>query len=356
MSGTLDRPPMGAATQKPARGTGKLQRYERPARFTGQRVRKPRAEVMAMTPKLCAHCAAAMTIKRWEGPAQYKKRKFCSWECQQSAALSGYKAARRSAAKPCVRCGAAIDARKPNQARKRAYCSTRCAYQHRIDQRPTCPLCGKQRKRTAKTCSLACGYVWRKSSTRTQRQCKECRKDFWPRHGKHVYCTRTCHLLGVGLRPRLIRLPCGHCGKVIGRYRYRTSRVKQSFCSRECSSKAMSGTGHPFWRGGSDPNRGSKWHKLAESIRKRDGYRCQRCNKTQKQEGKGLSVDHIIPWRLFKVEAEANDPKNLVSLCRVCHAIKTNTYERAYINGDVLGMEQYRKSIAMKPLSLLVEA
>jgi hypothetical protein len=36
---------------------------------------------------------------------------------------------------------------------------------------------------------------------------------------------------------------------------------------------------------------------LAETIRQRDGYRCQRCNKTQDENGQKLSVDHIIAWR-----------------------------------------------------------
>jgi 5-methylcytosine-specific restriction endonuclease McrA len=101
---------------------------------------------------------------------------------------------------------------------------------------------------------------------------------------------------------------------------------------------------------GHDPNRGPAWLKLAAAIRKRDGYICQRCNKTQDENGQKLDVDHIKPWRLFDDAAEANDPANLTSLCKRCHNLKTTVIERKYLKGDVLAMRQYEKAVKLPPL------
>jgi hypothetical protein len=39
-----------------------------------------------------------------------------------------------------------------------------------------------------------------------------------------------------------------------------------------------------------------------------------------------------------------------------CHAIKTTQAERQWLKGDRIGMEQYRKSIALPPLFAAVKA
>mgnify|MGYP001616689683 FL=1 len=72
-----------------------------------------------------------------------------------------------------------------------------------------------------------------------------------------------------------------------------------------------------------DNDRGQEWRALAESIRKRDGRACRRCPTTEAENGERLSVDHIIPWWVFTDKADANDPSNLMSLCRRCHSLKT---------------------------------
>jgi 5-methylcytosine-specific restriction endonuclease McrA len=54
-------------------------------------------------------------------------------------------------------------------------------------------------------------------------------------------------------------------------------------------------------------------------TRKRDGYRCQHCGKTQKQNGRSLDVHHIRPFRLFDNYTDANELDNLISLCMSCH-------------------------------------
>jgi len=57
--------------------------------------------------------------------------------------------------------------------------------------------------------------------------------------------------------------------------------------------------------------------KLRRTIRERDDYRCQVCNKTQDDEGIALQVHHIDYIK------ENLDESNLISLCRECHG-KTN--------------------------------
>lgn len=54
-----------------------------------------------------------------------------------------------------------------------------------------------------------------------------------------------------------------------------------------------------------------------ELIRRRDHYKCQRCSKTQKENGRRLDVHHLDDNHYN------DDPENEVSLCRKCHIIVT---------------------------------
>jgi len=60
------------------------------------------------------------------------------------------------------------------------------------------------------------------------------------------------------------------------------------------------------------------------------------------------------PWREFDDEAEANNPNNLVSLCRRCHAKKAR-YENRWLRGDGLALQEYRRFIGLgqEPLTEL---
>lgn len=107
----------------------------------------------------------------------------------------------------------------------------------------------------------------------------------------------------------------------------------------------MVGERAAMWRGGSDPNRGQAWLKLAESIRERDGYTCRRCGTTQFENGRRLDVDHIRPWRSFENKKEANAADNLVALCARCHRSKTSGAERQWLKGDCLAMAAYQRAI-----------
>lgn len=55
--------------------------------------------------------------------------------------------------------------------------------------------------------------------------------------------------------------------------------------------------------------------ELKSLIRRRDNFTCQMCHKSQKQNNKKLDVHHI------DYKKKNNDLKNLISLCRRCHAL-----------------------------------
>ncbi|MGA2504353.1 MAG: DEAD/DEAH box helicase [Anaerolineales bacterium] len=68
-----------------------------------------------------------------------------------------------------------------------------------------------------------------------------------------------------------------------------------------------------------DPNDyGPGWNRLRDSVRNRDGYRCQVCGSIE-SEIRQHDVHHKIPFRQFRSIVEANRMDNLVTLCPTCH-------------------------------------
>lgn len=102
-----------------------------------------------------------------------------------------------------------------------------------------------------------------------------------------------------------------------------------------------------MFRGGRDRDRGPGWQRLAAQIRLRDGHRCRSCGRTEEENGQRLSVDHIKPWRLFTDKALANDPANLVAVCRFCHSRKTSRAEQRYLTGDRFDFVGYERALAI---------
>lgn len=102
-----------------------------------------------------------------------------------------------------------------------------------------------------------------------------------------------------------------------------------------------------MFRGGRDRDRGRGWAKRAEKIRARDLYRCQRCGKSEEENGQKLSVDHIIPWRVFEDKDAANVDANLTSLCKSCHSHKTSRAEQRWLRGDRHDFSGYVRAIRL---------
>lgn len=144
-------------------------------------------------------------------------------------------------------------------------------------------------------------------------------------------------------RPRWVVLPCGTCGAPVKRPWHR--RHKRTFCSVACAAVYHSGSRHPQHRRDSLPPLPADWEARAERVRKRDGYRCQDCGKTQRENGRKLHVDHVWPRRWFSNLADADDERNLLARCASCHSKKTAGAERKLLRGDVLTFRRYLSSV-----------
>lgn len=180
--------------------------------------------------------------------------------------------------------------------------------------------------------------------TYRERPCANCGSAFraWSTIGK--YCSRECYYAVVGHRPAMLEVACANCGTPYRRTRAVIARNKRTFCSQSCSTTYYSGDRSSMFRGGEAHRRGPGWIVNRRAARLRDGV-CRFCGKTPEENKQALSVDHIIPWRLFVSEELANSLDNLVSLCRACHARKSSGSERQYMVGDVIAFGRYLDAI-----------
>jgi len=110
---------------------------------------------------------------------------------------------------------------------------------------------------------------------------------------------------------------CTNCGKELSYY---TAKRCQSCANR----KNFSGKNNPNWQGGNSfkPYSPKFNNNLKEKIRNRDNKTCQLCNKTEKQNGRNLSIHHI------DYNKKNSNPNNLITLCISCN-FKVN-YNRNY--------------------------
>jgi endogenous inhibitor of DNA gyrase (YacG/DUF329 family) len=239
------------------------------------------------------------------------------------------------------------------EGRTMEYCSRKC-YQ---DARPKrskiiCQFCKKvidkpMHQRTifcSKNCQLEASKVQRK------RVCEQCRKIFYVKNEgvKGRFCSHKC--MGIAYRGERIRYNCETCGKPVEKpiihagkfcsikcakvhlrkdpivyicqecgnqyYKIGSKGRGEKYCSQVCSGKANIAKPNPFYH---KNYRGPAWHKIARNIRERDNYECKICGKIGTD--KTIDVHHIISFRLFGSDySSANDPKNLISLCRSCHS------------------------------------
>jgi hypothetical protein len=95
-------------------------------------------------------------------------------------------------------------------------------------------------------------------------------------------------------------------------------------------SLVTSGSNNPNWKGGiSFEKYGQDWtDDLKDSIRKRDNYTCQECRILQDELDEFIKVldVHHIDYNKYNL-----NPKNLITLCRSCHA-KTSFNRDYWIN------------------------
>ncbi len=235
----------------------------------------------------------------------------------------------------CKRCGSSF----VNRYRQVRFCSPKCWYASRDEEKIKrhCEGCGKEmllvRHSKLRACSVKCGGLLRR--TKKPFKCFQCGKEFFKYQSARTrkFCGWKC---AVEYSREQIPVRCTRCGKTFTRGRALVKRSKQIFCGRECWRKFYRGAKHPLFRGGTAHFRGTDWSLQARKARKRDMNVCRVCG-TPKQKGEALSVDHIIPYRMF----QCNDLRNLLSICRApCHAIKTSGIEPKILAGDKLGFLQ----------------
>lgn len=206
----------------------------------------------------------------------------------------------------------------------------------------TCEHCGKKFVRhdshKYRFCSHKCRAL-SKGRNLKEHTCDYCGKLFytWPsRPGR--FCSAQCRsefaarqLKPKKRRPETMRVnkKCLQCGNEyttsIHQIRWRGS----NFCSRKCmgdyQSKKLLKTGGPNYKGGVSKNnkyyRGTNWDKQKRIVLKRDNHQCQVCKvNVGAKEMHNIGVHHIKPYRLFNEDwNSANDPKNLITLCRKHH-------------------------------------
>jgi len=127
----------------------------------------------------------------------------------------------------------------------------------------------------------------------------------------------------AALQERYVTVRCTYCAKQIEIPKwYAEQGLNLHFCDASCAEKwreeawtregTVSLDGRPEYRGGD-------WETQARKARERDGYTCRICGKTEKDLGKQMDVHHILPYRLFRTNMEANRLKNLLSVCPSCH-------------------------------------
>lgn len=192
----------------------------------------------------------------------------------------------------------------------------------------TCQQCGatfarpKQGKNPAKYCSLQCtatafrGVPLGPRAPRQASYCLNCgeRVTDYPSRGTRQFCSQKCQTDYC-----YTMNTCRYCGT---RFRVMRSRRHRQYCNSRCYARSRRGVGNHKWNGGLNPfYYGPDWKQIAEQARQRDGYRCQRCGKAQKDCPRALDVHHIRPYTSFGHQQfdAANQLSNLITLCHPCH-------------------------------------
>lgn len=149
------------------------------------------------------------------------------------------------------------------------------------------------------------------------RSCENCNKTFKVhrsriKHGRGKTCSRDCQYALIRNKPKATSV-CERCGKTYNTF---PSKLKTTrYCTRECRDKYWVGKQTPNWQDGIGVyKRGSNWHSIRRKVIRRDDFECQKCG-----NGENLHVHHIVPFRMYDSDVEANRMENLITLCAPCH-------------------------------------
>jgi hypothetical protein len=171
--------------------------------------------------------------------------------------------------------------------------------------------------------------------------CKDCNKEV---SSKPTIRCRTCYVKFIRLHPNNLKdgrtlkiLYCVDCNKQLNKLAYCQNSTQCKSCNAK--QRFKNPKNHPRWCKGLsfEPYTIKFNEQLKESIRERDGHKCQLCQSLEK-ELKGfhrkLAVHHI------DYNKQNCKEENLISLCVSCN-IKVNTNRDYYYALFMYIMESY---------------
>jgi len=200
-----------------------------------------------------------------------------------------------------------------------------------------CPTCGRDDFRRPEDMKNHHYRTHGESIARTEMDCEWCGETFetpdaWveKQNQKRKYCSLDCkheahseQFSGEdapNYKDAVSEFVCAECGDVFERPDAWTRKKDRDndFCSAECRNRYYSGENSPVWIDGTaEQGYPRMWQASADEIRRRHGYECYRCGKTQtravSEHGKRLAVHHIDQNR-WNMSVD-----NLVPLCQSCH-------------------------------------
>lgn len=254
--------------------------------------------------------------------------------------------------KCCAQCGA-LFTRPPSMfGPGKSFCSRGCYWESRRRPKSRCRDCGVVLSKPDYVRCRACqGEQPRPHKAERERPCLVCGRVLLS-SPRRKYCSNRCYNAVRGQRPRFVEVSCSWCH---GAFRRSAGAVKRNkryhYCCKAHQVAHARGSVSPLYRGRRSSSRGPNWRERAERTRARFDHQCARCGKTQGENGRRLSVDHIIPWRLFTDHEAANSDDNLVPLCTSCHSKKTMRAERQMLVGNMTEFDLYRRRLTRPMLT-----
>ncbi len=222
----------------------------------------------------------------------------------------------------CPVCGKTFDAVKGQH-----YCSIECRKQARQERRSVvparkCEWCGKEFvpiRSTRRFCSPGCIQAARYwgSPEKAQRICPICGKTFSATKHNPLYCSDECRAIakGTGRHTKT----CLVCGKS-----FSPDSRHHKYCSEECSKEGSQRRKADLQKKYHDRRR---YSGNREKVIARDMRQCAMCGATENlvshDAGDGDATGKLIVHHLDESGSSPkrnDDPGNLVTLCRSCHA------------------------------------
>lgn len=289
-----------------------------------------------------------------------KSRKFCNRNCVS-------KAQKTSITKICANCGNEYSVWPSHDRAGSKYCSVGCASKAmKTGEYRICPICNNEfyvikakiKKGEGKYCSkecankslekrikIRCAYCDKENEVHPSRlknkkdyfcnmdcyykslpkklvkNCVYCGEEFLTQPSvDRIFCNDICQQKAN--KDKKIERICKHCGKTFLAYKHAVNKGFGIYCDNECMYKGQSGEGASSWRGGVsfEPYCYKFNEKLKERVRNFWNRECAICAKTEKENGRKMSVHHV---NYNKMSCCDGTPPLFIPVCQSCHA-KTN--------------------------------